>query len=342
MATVASDTAITSLRSGANTVANSTRSARASRARTADAIATLAALLIEGLLLATLASGQLAPARFLAAHATIVVLLGARAVAVGRRGGNAAQPMLAMISIAATGPFGAAGVLIMMLMAQGQRTDRGLLAAWYDRIALSTDVDGVTLLCDAVATGRTADLTAVAQKSFAAIMQSGSLADRQTALGVIARKFHPDYLPALLLALKSPEPIIRVQAAAVATRIRPDLRARVDRAAITSEAVAGDELAALASEMTACATSGLLDEGDRLRATMIEQRLRARALVQLEGTKANLLAGLEPLHRDAQEGLLLAQGQFKALRIARRISAVQQRGDFSVRRANTRRRTRLS
>ncbi len=300
-------------------------------------LAALAALVIEAAMLVIITTGRINPMMFLGAHAIVVILLGVRAVTVGHRGGNTLSPMLTLIAVAATGPIGAAGTLLLMQLASRPRQDQALLSAWYERIALSIDVDDVTLLCDAVATGRTPDLATVTDRSFATVMQSGNLADRQTALGIIARKFHPDYLPALLLALKSPEPIIRVQAAAVATRIRPLLRARVDKAATSAESVTGDSIATLAADMKMCAASGLLDESDRLRADVVEKLLlkRAAATTVTDTAAWRRFVPSSPLQRDVSEGQLLSLGQFKALRVSRRLTRLLGHGLYSIRRPET-------
>jgi hypothetical protein len=144
---------------------------------------------------------------------------------------------------------------------------------------MAGETDEATRLCENVATGRTADLTGHAPASFVAVMERGSLDDRQAALGIIARNFHPDFLPVLMQALKSPEPVIRVQAAAVATKVRGDLRALVDRHAGVTAAAVADSPGALvvAAELEAAIASGLLDERPDPRRHRRAERIRAAA-----------------------------------------------------------------
>ena len=82
----------------------------------------------------------------------------------------------------------------------------------------------VTKHCDMVAIGRALDLAGRAPPSFSEAIDKGTLLQKQNALGLIARKFHPGYLSALKAALKSDEPVIRVQAAAVAAHVREDVK----------------------------------------------------------------------------------------------------------------------
>ncbi len=267
---------------------------------------------------------------FLIGHVALVGILALWVAAVGRAGGNAALPLLTAIAVSATGPIGAVAALITLAFSRPALEDRLLLEAWYERIALAVDTDELTQLYDLVATGRTADLSSESPRSFSAIVQTGSLADRQATLGVIARGFHPDYLPALMLALKSDEPVIRVQAAAVATRVRIDLRRLVDRCATSGGQLAPGSSAAIsaANQLRACIASGLLDESDRIRAGIVADRLgTAPSRVDAVRLRAEPVAD-----RLSIEAMLLREGRFGAFRIARRIARISSTGLYRVRR----------
>lgn len=264
----------------------------------------------------------------LISHIAIVAALLLWVAAIGRTGRNTALPLLTAIAVSATGPIGAIAALVTLAFSRPMPGDRLLLEAWYERIALAVDTDEVTQLYDRIATGRTAGLSSVSARSFSAIVQSGSLADRQSALGVIARSFHPDYLPALMLALKSDEPVIRVQAAAVATKVRVDLRRLVDRCAAGHSALVGSAAISAAAQLRACIASGLLDEGDRIRAGILADRLGA-APPQNEIASLKVAPVADQL---AAEALMLREGQFGALRVARRIARVASARLYRVRR----------
>jgi hypothetical protein len=282
------------------------------------AVAAVVAAIAETTILYATASGSMAWPFFLLAHAGIVGVLFGWVHLTGRTRGNTAIPLLTTIAVAATGPIGAVAALVMFAASARRVEDSSLLDDWYERIANAVEADEVTRLCEQVATGRTSALTGAPPASFAAIMERGSLNDRQAALGIIARNFHADYLPALMLALKSPEPVIRVQAAAVATRVRGSLRALVDKTADMSEAVqpgTGSALTA-AAQLDAAITSGLLDEGDRIRASVVSQRLKVSA-----GTSHSAAGGV--LDRQATEAMLLREGRYGALRMGRRVAAIE-------------------
>ena len=276
------------------------------------------------------------------AHLAIVALLVAWAILVGRRGSNAATPLLTAITVAAAGPIGAMASILTILLTTHRSEDPACLRAWYDRIAMAGETDEATRLCENVATGRTSDLTGHAPASFVAVMERGSLDDRQAALGIIARNFHPDFLPVLMLALKSPEPVIRVQAAAVATKVRGDLRALVDRhTGVTAAALAdGPGALVVAAELESAIASGLLDESDRIRAGTVAERIRVSAAGSRDGRA--LLTPLPVLARRSAEELLLRERRFAELRVQRRLAAVADAGSYTVRRPRRRAAARIA
>jgi polysaccharide biosynthesis protein PelE len=286
---------------------------------------------IELAALAAFARGYLPAAVLLALHAAVVAALTWWVTSITRRGRNGVLPLFTLIAVAATGPVGAAAVFAVLVFGQRQPDDAKRLDDWYTRIANAVETDATTRLCEQVATGRTADLGGALPVSFAAVMARGSLDDRQAALGIIARAFDPAYLPALMLALKSPEPVIRVQAAAVATKVRGDLRALVDRHAASAARPAPGSGAALtaAAHLDAAIASGLLDESDRIRAGVIAARLRTADGV---ATADASHTAVDLLDRPAVEAMLLSAGRYGEIRVGRRIAAVETARLFRVRR----------
>lgn len=295
----------------------------------------LAALLAEAGLAVAAFRGQIGWHVLLAAHVAVVVLLALAVRYRARSGGNTAMPLLAAIAVAAVGPIGALAALLTMLLARPGRDDPRRLAEWYERIALAGDTDAATQLCEDVASGRTADLTGSTPHSFAAVMEHGTLDDRQAALGIIARTFDPSYLPALKLALRSPEPMIRVQAAAVATRIRGNLRALIDtHAGIGRPAAAPSRPAAALIEIDEAIASGLLDEGDLIRARVVRERLQATLAAPV--ARGRHQAVVPVIDRAAHEQMLLASGRYAELRVGRRIAALADAGLYRIRRPQRR------
>jgi hypothetical protein len=215
------------------------------------------------------------------------------------------------------------GTAILALGGRRAAPPSPLITQWYARIALSTTVAPEERLCDDVSVGRTLDLDARPPVSYPDAMTSGSLADRQAILGHIARHFHPAYLATLKFALASREPLIRVQAAAVAAQIAPKVRDHFHYCAAEAELSPAHPLRALAvlGNLEALIESGLLDETDRLTAETLVERLGDTVLAGLGrgpfalpfATDVALAAEL-----DAHlERLLMARRRFADLRTHR-------------------------
>ena len=102
---------------------------------------------------------------------------------------------IALIASFIAGPVGALFAALALYRLAKDTTNPELLAAWYDRIALAGDIDPVTNLYNTVAMGRALPTSTVAPPVFDTVMTQGSLADRQTALGLIARQFSAKLRP---------------------------------------------------------------------------------------------------------------------------------------------------
>ncbi len=236
-------------------------------------------------------------------------------------GDDISLPLLALIAGLAAGPIGPIGAGLIAIRSAAP-SDADLLKQWYERISLSTSVDPVTRHCDNVGVGRGMNLTAPSPASFLAAIESGTMVERQTILGIVARRFHADYVPALQAALKSSEPVIRVQAAAVAAHVRPEV-AQLFKAAITElPQVSADPARALGlmQRLEALTASGLLDESERRRGLEIVARLGDVVLsgvrtVQLSKRAALLASNLA--ERATLEALLISRDRFADLRTQR-------------------------
>lgn len=265
-------------------------------------------------------------------HLAVLACLGWHLRARQRAGRDTVPALVALLTTAAVGPLGALGAAGLALASGRGRGRNALLEAWYERISLSVAVDPVTRFCDDVASGRTIDLGAPAPVSFPSAIANGSLAERQAILGLIARQFHPDYLPALKLALLSPEPVIRVQAAAVAAHIRPRLSALFKETLAAAATTAGDPEQGLLAlrRLDGMIASGLLDEGDRRRGVEATARLGEAVLARLgpggampavatsrSGQRAPLPIEDALAVEGMLERLLLARGQHATLRYRR-------------------------
>lgn len=225
---------------------------------------------------------------------------------------------LVLIATLASGPVGSVLAMFAVVLLGRERSHPELLTAWYDRIALTGDVDAVTSLYNTVSMGRGVLTSLTPPPVFEHVMRDGSLEDRQTALGLIARRFSTSYAPALQLALVSPEPVIRVQAAAVAVKVRAELK--VTLAAVLDQASKPDlspgQTVASATQLDGIVRSGLLEDEDRDRGMVALQKLLAVASSDVELASSSDLAP-DAATQALLETQLLRQGDFAAFRAVR-------------------------
>lgn len=257
---------------------------------------------------------------FLLVHGLGLAAVGALLFVMWRRRCDVSSSALGLLVGAVAGPLGPLGAGFLAFSVGRSRPVTPLVADWYERIALSTAVDPEERLCDDVGVGRTIDLGQVAPRDFSNTMRSGNLAERQTILGLIARKFHPAYLAALKIALNSPEPVVRVQAAAVAAHIAPAVHDRIT--ALVGGPDEQDVLPRQAlqdlADLDALLASGLLEASDQGRATKRLQRLEDCVLVALD--RDPLVACRESdiarraVGEDALARLLIRRGRYPDLR----------------------------
>lgn len=236
--------------------------------------------------------------------------------------------LLAVVGMLATGPFGAACALTMPFLTRRSGEREVLLPGWYRRIALSSEQSEFTRLSDRIAIGRAANLAAPLPLPFVELFTSGSVAEQQAALGLIARDFHPGYLPVLKVALDSSEPVIRVQAAAVAARVRGQLNEQVvklfDRAA--DPLLNASDAVDLAADLKSSIDSGLLEVQQQSAAISVRDGLLGRTFARLDARRREASTSKTPSSEfrgdDADEAYaahLLSDGRFEEFRSFRHV-----------------------
>ena len=288
-------------------------------------------------LLGLAVANQLPPRSVLGLHLLNVAVycgLAWRPFTTGSDGGIA---LIAVVTTLATGPFGAAGTLLLPRLARRKDATDDRLAAWYNRIALSTQQDSFTKLSDRVAIGRAANLAAPSPTAFCELFEGERLPEQQAALGRIARHFHPGYLAVLQSALDSPEPVIRVQAAAVATRVRGQLADHVEAliARASTSTLSAAEATDLAAEIKSCTVSGLLSDSEKRRAMGIHDAVLSRMFAGIDAQRPDGVTGEFAAGRNLNSGAfeayashLLAQSRFAEFRALRRRMRHAVRGRF--------------
>lgn len=240
-----------------------------------------------------------------------------------------ATVVLLLVTVA--GPAGALAALAALPFSGNMPVRRDILADWYARLASAGQPTAVNKLHDRIGSGRVQRFESGVPPNYLDVIKRGTLEERQRALGLIAREFHPDYSPVLEAALRSPEPVVRVQAAAVVARVREDLKARV--AALTDGTGTLDRSEALkqAGELASISTCPLVDPA-------LQERCRIMLCDRLAAALPRDMRVLPPpgrsdrAARHAVETFLIAQARFKELRVMRRLASVSAGSKRRVRR----------
>ncbi|AXQ95999.1 hypothetical protein LV780_19705 (plasmid) [Cereibacter azotoformans] len=137
-------------------------------------------------------------------------------------------------------------------------------------------------LADAIRQGRRRQPLPEPPRPFAPLFREGPLDRQFRAISVISRHYRPDMLPALRVALASPVPGLRVQAAAIFARLRGHYGEMAkELLAAPAAPPAPAEARRLAGRCAEAAASGFVDEA-------VAARLRARQaeLLDLAGPEA--------------------------------------------------------
>ena len=237
-----------------------------------------------------------------------------------RQGSDITATALALMTTIMIGPVGPLAAARLVRARSSPSRAPTLVTDWYDRIAMSTRVLPEERLCEDVEVGRTLDPASPPPCSFPDSMSGGTLVARQAILGHIARHFHPAYLETLKIALASPEPAIRVQAAAVAAHISPRVRRLLADTLRAADRGPQNPLSALAvlDDLELLLGSGLLDETEQRQAVAFARRLGDAILAETALGPLDLSSAPDQAEAARLEGrlerLLVERQCFAALR----------------------------
>lgn len=278
-----------------------------------------------------LALSQTAMPMLLASHVLVVVLLGMILFSKNLKERDMAVPAAVWLAVAVAGPAGAAAALAAFTFEGSAGAGPKVLKRWYARLTGAGKPSPEAVIFDRIASGRVPNLDAPAPKNFLEVVNNGSLEERQKALGLIARRFHPDYTPVLEAALNSPEPVVRVQAAAVVARVRDNLKATIKLLTGSNETltVAGAiERAALLQALAKCnLVSSQSQTSCRETALRILQNAMSESSAML-----GLAAVADEEAAKSAEAFLIANGRFRELRVTRRLRGLTRDGRYRLRR----------
>ena len=234
------------------------------------------------------------------------------------------------LAIIAAGPAGAIASLSALAFVDHAGAGPSLLQSWYTRLSRASGSRASAELADRVIAGRVINWTAPAPEKFEDVIATGSLEEKQAALGLMARRFHTDFAPALELALRSPEPIVRVQAAAVVARVRADIKTRIKTLLTASDNRLPAARVINAGELVRLAGCSLVDraDADKCRKAAAE----ALRVVLVTGQDVAFMSAAADLETAPMiERYLVSSGRYREFRVARRIHSLTLHCAYRVR-----------
>lgn len=169
------------------------------------------------------------------------------------------------------GPLGAIAAAVAVAFAASSKGKSIADEAWHQRLSGGTEVENELIM--ALRDQRAYEGEGVSLHSFRKIMDSGSVSQKQTILGLIAQSYEPAFAGLLMDALRSSEVAVRASAGAVFARLRDKQAADLKAAEGLSQSDDPDDVLAAATRFAKAASSGLLSNEDSEKA-----RLRALAL----------------------------------------------------------------
>jgi hypothetical protein len=164
---------------------------------------------------------------FLAAHLAAVGIPATYLVLRMRGHRDLTVPGVLVVATFASGPVGALGCAIMAMGLWLRRPAPNRLQDWYDYISGVVARSRLATIHDELISGRLPTNPAADVPHFRPILHGGSVEEQQRVLGVIGRRYHPDFRAALRSALRNKNGFIRAQAAAVASRLSIDEKNRL-------------------------------------------------------------------------------------------------------------------
>jgi polysaccharide biosynthesis protein PelE len=229
----------------------------ANRARVA--VLTMLAAACESAILYCWLNRELPVWMALAAHAGVVAGVALGTCPPFRPPEDIRLPLLAAVSTAALGPFGALGTLVTLLLARHYMRSALPFEDWYQSLFPDTGETPNRKIVDQIARAGHQDAERVT--AFSDILSFGSLQQKQDLIALVSRDFRPAFGPVLKRALTDGHSVIRVQAATAMSKLENTILARTIELTRQVRANPGDTeaLRFLAQHYDDCLFCGILD-----------------------------------------------------------------------------------
>lgn len=296
-----------------------------------EAVAAAFALAAEALVVLLAFSADVPFLWTVACHAAVVGIVGLILFYGRAADGDPTVAELIFLVVLVAGPAGAVASLAALAFVDHAGAGPHVLDAWYARLSRASHADVSREMTDRVVAGRVLRSDAAQPVDFEDVIASGTLAERQAALGLMARRVHTDFAPALQAALRSDEPVVRVQAAAVVARVRADLKTRIKALLAVSDPHASPLTIADAAELVRLAGCSLVDRADGDKCRKAATEILQVALPTTHDVRA-VSASATRETAAMVERFLVSSGRHRDFRVARRVHDLVVNRHYRVRR----------
>lgn len=205
--------------------------------------------------------GQLSAAFGLGLHAIVVVLLALYSLALMKKGSENRFALLLFMTTATTGPYGAAGSLMAILLYFLFVRRSQSFEEWYESIFPTVHLTEPQRVYDDLRTGRDESDRSYSVIPFLDVLSFGNELQKRHALAKMTSQFHPHFAPAFKKALADSSNTIRVQAATAITKIENAFTGRLMKLTALKSRYPKEPIVvlALAEHYDNYAYTGLLD-----------------------------------------------------------------------------------
>jgi len=195
------------------------------------------------------------------AHLAVTIALGLWAWQTARAQVDLRFSMLLATTTAVLGPIGAAGTLVATGLGVLYSRSAIPFEQWYESLFPEKQSPLSAHLFEQVSSEQANGVERTSVVPFLDILSYGTIQQRQAVVNLIADHFQPAFAPSLRQALNDPSNVIRVQAAAVTTRVEDNFLSRAMElgAALQEKPDDPDRLRALARHYDDYAFAGILD-----------------------------------------------------------------------------------
>jgi len=186
-----------------------------------------AVFLLEGWMIWALEQSGVGLPAMLAMHILASLLLLSMAPICQRHGRDVRLLLLGFLMVLFLGPVGAGGMLLATFAYAVYRRRATPFEIWYREILPEQITPPEERLIERLrAWAEETEIQHHEPVPFADILASGSRAEKQTAIALMARNFHLAFAPAFRESLNDPDNAVRVQTASAITRIEEEFLAR--------------------------------------------------------------------------------------------------------------------